>query len=476
MDRKNKAKRRKNKKKSDIDNNFVPKAFQKKDINNNEEENIKENKKKKTKSRKEKGKEKSKKNKIKYIILIVIICIITVLGICLGISTYQWKMLSTEMIKNENSRVLDTDGKEIAKLGSERKNKTIALADIPNNLKNAYVAIEDERFYSHNGVDIKRTGAAILSYVFHFGSSSYGGSTITQQLVKNLTGDSTDSITRKINEWWKAWQLETSLSKDEILEDYLNIIYVGPNMYGVETAAKYYFNKSSKDLKLEESAFLAGINNSPNSYNPFDDNKDNLEKIKKRTNIVLSKMLELKYIDQNSYNEAITSLEKGLKFKKGIITSDDAVYSYHTDALITELVTDISKKYNISKTFSSNYLYMAGLNINSTQNSKTQKQIETEFEKKKYSLSSKNGEDSSQAAMVIIDHKTGYVVGCTGGLGKKTKSRSLNRATQSIRQTGSSIKPLSVLIPAIDTKTITASTIFNDIPRDFERRLSPNRL
>ena len=321
----------------------------------------------------------------------------------------------------------------------------------------------------------KEHAGAIASYIVHFGNSSYGGSTITQQLVKNLTGDSTDSITRKIKEWWKAWQLETCLSKDEILEGYLNIIYIGPNMYGVETGSQYYFSKSAKDLTLEECAFLAGINNSPNSYNPFN-KEDNTEKITKRTKTVLAKMLELKYINEENYNTAIANVDKGLKFKKGELKSEDAVYSYHTDALILEITEDIAEKYNISETFATNYLNMAGLTIHSTQDSKVQDKTETEFEKSKYSIPSKNGGNSSQAAMVIIDHKTGYVVGCTGGLGEKTTARSLNRATQSIRQTGSSIKPLSVLIPAIDKKIITAASIYDDTERDFADRISSNRL
>ena len=413
-----------------------------------------------------KAKKERKKNKFKKLIILIVIIIIVISGIILTISTHRWKNLAKEMMNNENSIVLDTDGEELAKLGSERKCEKVKLSNIPLNLKNAYVSIEDERFYKHNGIDVKRTGAAIVSYIFHFGSSSYGGSTITQQLVKNLTGDSTDSIERKVKEWWKAWQLETCLSKDQILECYLNIIYVGPNMYGVQTGAKYYFNKSVKDLTLEECAFLAGINNSPNSYNPFN-NSNNTEKITKRTKTVLRKMKELEYINEDEYNTAITNVDKGLNFKKGEITCSNAVYSYHTDAVISEIIKDIAKKYKISDTFATNYLNMANLTIKSTQNSKTQKQTETEFEKSKYSRPSKTGGNSSQAAMVIIDHKTGYVVACVGGLGKKETSRSLNRATQSVRQTGSSIKPIAVLVPAIDKKIITAASIYDDTERDF---------
>lgn len=457
-----KGKRGKSKKNEE---DFVPKAFRK-SKRREEDDDID------TKSRRKSKKAKRQKNrKWRKRFLMVILIAILVIGIMLGISAHRWKALAKEMLVNENSIVLDMDGNEIAKLGCERKNQTIALSELPDNLKNAYVAIEDERFYKHGGIDMKRTGGAIASYVVHFGKSSYGGSTITQQLVKNLTGDSTDSITRKVKEWWKAWLLETCLSKDEILEGYFNIIYVGPNMYGVETASQYYFNKSAKELSLEECAFIAGLNHSPNSYNPFEDG--NTERITKRTKIVLSKMLELKYISEENYNTAVNQVDKGLNFKKGIIPSEDAVYSYHTDALILEVTEDIAKKYNISKTFATNYINMAGLTIHSTQDSKIQKQTETEFEKSKYSIASKMGGNSSQAAMVIIDHKTGYVVGCTGGLGEKTQARSLNRATQSIRQTGSSIKPLSILIPAIDKKIITASSIYDDTERDFPEGYHP---
>lgn len=450
-----------------VEEEYVPKAFRK---NKKMEENIEP---KKRNNKKKRTKKKKSKSKMKKVILIIVVILILFVAISLGISAHQWKILAKEMLINQNSVVLDMDKNEIAQLGCERKNETIASSSMPNHLKNAYVAIEDERFYSHGGIDMKRTGGAIVSYITHFGKSSYGGSTITQQLVKNLTGDSTDSITRKVKEWWKAWQLETCLSKDEILSAYLNIIYVGPNMYGVETGAKYYFNKSAKDLSLEESAFLAGLNHSPNSYNPFE-GKENQEKITKRTKTVLSKMLELNYINQEEYNTAISKTEQGLLFKQGKIDSKDAVYSYHTDALILEITEDIAKKYNISKNFATNYMNMAGLTIYGTQDSKIQKQTEAEFEKSKYSKpSKKEGGNSSQAAMVIIEHKTGQVVSCTGGLGKKEKARSLNRATQSVRQTGSSIKPLSILIPAIDKKIITASSIYDDTERDFPEGYHP---
>ena len=423
-----------------------------------------------------KGKRLSKKDKKKRkrkIILTVIAVIILVLGVTLGVSGHTWITLAKDMVSNESSIVIDTDGNTIAKLGDEKKKSNISYDEMPDNLKNAYVAIEDERFYSHHGVDIKRTASAIFNYVIHFGSSSFGGSTITQQLVKNLTGDNTDSIFRKVKEWWKAWLLETSLSKEEILEGYLNVIYVGPSIYGVDAGAKYYFDKSASELSLEECAFLAGINHSPNSYNPFGD-ADNSEKIRSRTITVLDKMLELEYITQDEYDDAVSNVESGLDFDNGNIEAEsDGVYSYHTDALITEITNDIEDKYNISEEFATNYINMAGLTIHSTQDSSIQDETEKEAEKSKYVLKSQIGGDSSQAAMVIMDHKTGQVLSCVGALGEKTEARPFNRATQSVRQTGSSIKPIAVLAPAIDKKVITASSVYDDTEQDFENGYHP---
>ena len=414
-----------------------------------------------------------KKRKIKKIIIIAIIIVIVILAIILGISAYNWKQITTDMFTNENSIVVDSDGNMIAELGSERKKIKIENEDMPENLKNAYVSIEDERYYKHHGVDIRRTGSAIINYVIHIGNSSFGGSTITQQLVKNLTGDNSSSISRKVKEWWKAYLLEYYFSKEEILDMYLNVIYVGPNIYGVGAGSQYYFSKNVQELTLAECAFLAGINNSPNSYNPFDDEANNTEKIANRTITVLDKMLELKYITEEEYSTAVAEVNNGLSFKQGTINASDGIYSYHTDALINEIIQDISDKKNITEDFATNYLYLGGLTINSTQKPSIQDETETEFNKRQYNIASREGGDPAQAAMVIIDHKTGQVVACVGGLGEKDTARGLNRATQSTRQTGSSIKPLAVLAPGIDKKKFTAATIYADVETTFEGNYSP---
>ena len=416
--------------------------------------------------------EKKKHPILKKIVLVLICILVLFLIVRLIISTHRWKSLAKDMLLNEGSIVLDSDGNTISTLGSGKGKIKVSFEQIPDNLKEAYISIEDERYYSHGGVDIKRTTAAIGSYIIHLGSSSFGGSTITQQLVKNMTGDSSDKISRKVSEWWRASTLESCASKEEILGAYLNTIYVGPNTYGVEAGAQYYFSKSVKDLSLEECAFLAGINHSPNSYNPFSDKTDS-EKIKKRTKTVLSKMKDLNKISNEDYESACKNVDSGLNFKKGTITTGSGVYSYHTDALINQVTEEIAEKYKISKTFANNYVENAGATIQGTQNSKVQSEIEKEFEKKKYQLASNTGGDPSQAAMVIMDHKTGQVVGCAGGLGKKTQSRPLNRATQSVRQTGSAMKPIAILAPAIDKKIITCASLVDDTEKDFEGGYHP---
>lgn len=410
-----------------------------------------------------------RKIKFKKRVFILILLIMLVMFTIEFFKIHSWKVMAHEMLINTPSSVVDTNGKVIAQLGAEKIKEPVESNKIPQNLKNAYVSIEDQRFYKHHGVDIKRTASAIASYIIHFGKSSFGGSSITQQLVKNMTGDDANAVSRKVAEWFRASSLEFGMSKDEILETYFNIIYVGPNVYGVQAGSKYYFNKDVSDLSLAECAFLAGINHSPNSYNPYD-GKDKTEKISKRTKTVLNKMLELKHISQEDYDEAVKEVDSGFTFKQGKLEAEsDGVYSYHTDALVSDLVDTIARKKHISTKFATNYLNMSGLKIYSTQDSSIQDTMEKEFAKGKYILKSSNDANTtSQAAMVIIDHSNGNVIGCVGGLGKKVEARGLNRAVQTSRQTGSAIKPVAILGPALQEKIITPITTYDDSPTSFD--------
>lgn len=420
-------------------------------------------------------KEKLQKRKARKRIFVLILILLMVLLIMFLVSLYNWSRILKDIIKCENSVVLDSTGNVIAVLGESRIQEYVKLGDIPEDLVHAYVAIEDKNFYKHNGINVKRTAGAVVSYVFHGGSSSFGGSTITQQLVKNLTGDNETKISRKVQEWDRAVKTELVLSKEEILETYLNIIYVGPNIYGVEKGAEYYFSKNVSELDLAECAFMAGINNSPNSYNPFGKN-DNSEKIMSRATTVLNVMLEQGYISKENYDSAVLELQSGLKFNKGKLEpKGDAIYSYMVDATISEVIKDLEEKKGMSTNFATNYLYFSGLKIYSTQNSDIQMEIEKECEKNKYMVKSAKYENSTaQAAMVVLDHNNGQVMGCVGGLGEKSVSRGFNRATQALRQTGSAIKPIAVLGPALEEKIITPVTIYDDTKTVFEQGYSPD--
>ena len=414
-----------------------------------------------------------------FIILILLLCVIgagIVAGMFFGLFGNEFEITKDELkIGASNTVVVDQNGAVIANLNGDEKRKVITLADMSNYLPKAYVAIEDERYYKHSGVDFKRTAGAIVHTVF--GGSSYGGSTITQQLVKNITKDDESSgiagIFRKVKEWAKAYQVERMISKDQILELYLNILFVGSsNLHGVELGAEYYFNKRAKDLDLAECAFMAGINNSPNSYDPYDESKDNSAKIKKRTLTVLSKMKELGYIqNDDEYNTAVAKVEEGLKFEKGTV-GGGTTYSYHTDAAIEQVINQVMEEKGISRQLAENYVYGSGLTIYSTVNSEIQARLEEEYSKSKYIVTSPSKKQTSQSGMAIVDYKTGNVLGVAGGLGEKNGA-GWNRATQMKKQTGSSIKPLADVAPALEEKVITAATVYNDVKTDFGGGYTP---
>lgn len=414
------------------------------------------------------------------VILFLLLCVIgagIIAGVFFGLFGDDFEITKDELkIGAANSVIVDNNGAVIANLSGDEKRKIITLEDMADYLPKAYVAIEDERFYKHGGVDFKRTAGAIVNTLL--GNSSYGGSTITQQLVKNVTKDDKsaglEGIFRKVKEWAKAYQVERMISKDQILELYLNILFVGSsNLHGVELGAEYYFNKSAKELDLAECAFMAGINSSPNSYDPFDESKDRTEKIKNKTKTVLAKMKELGYIEnQEEYDAAVSKVDAGLPFQKGGIATSSG-YSYHTDAVIEQVVQQVMEEKDISRELARNYVYSSGLTIYSTVDFNIQARVEAETLKPAYIKTGyEKNEDGTlknehtQSAMVIIDHKTGNVLGVSGGLGEKTGA-TLNRATQSTRQPGSSIKPIAVIAPALQEKVITPATVYDDVLTDF---------
>ena len=464
---------------------------QKKNDKIKQKEQSKKEKIEKKKLKKEKKRHKILRFFLKFFLIIIILLILLLIagiwgfaGILLGWFGDNIDISEEDLkIKVSNSVIVDKNGGVLADLSGDEKRKIITLDEMADYIPKAYIAIEDERFYEHNGVDLKRTAGAIINVLLD-GESDYGGSTITQQLVKNITNDNESSgiegIKRKIREWSRACQVERMISKEQILELYLNILFVGANnLHGVELGAEYYFNKSAKDLSLAECAFMAGINYSPNSYNPYSTTEDNNEKIKNRTITVLNKMKDLGYINsEEEYNSAIAEVQNGLKFGTGQIIGG-SIFSYHTDAVISQVIEQVMQEKNMTEQMAKNYVYSSGLTIYSTVDKNIQNRLDEEYKKSKYIISGRKKKkdgtllnEHSQSGMAIVDYKTGNVVAIAGGFGKKTSS-GWNRATQMQKQTGSSIKPLAVVAPGLQEKIITASTVYNDSKTRFGKNYEP---
>ena len=330
----------------------------------------------------------------------------------------------------------------------------VAYEDIPDNLKNAFVAVEDKRFLSHGGIDWRRTFSAFANYFLHFYSSNQGGSTITQQLVKNLTGDNAQTPQRKVREIMRARHLEMTYSKETILECYLNVVSMANNISGVEVAANYYYNKSVDELTLAECASLAAITKHPEKYRPDTKPEEN----KERRNLVLKLMYDQELISSEEYESA--------KNEEMNIVADPAnikqvsVNNYFVDALIDDVIDDLKTLYNVSDEDASTMFYNGGYQIYSTMDPDIQKTVDTVFSNSKaYGLKS-NGV-SMQGAITVMDY-SGHIVGMAGGIGEKTENRGFNRATMAVRQPGSTMKPIAAYAPAIEKNLITYSSVVND--------------
>ena len=437
---------------------------------------------------------------LKRVILIFIILVFLLMlvggGILAGIFfSDKWNITREELISSGNTEVYDSETKQISILSASEGNgnrKVITLDQMGKYTPSAYIAIEDKRFYEHSGVDILRTAKATISYVLRKGSSDVGGgSTITQQLVKNIMRDKADTGTagmeRKIREMSRAYKVESMLTKNQIIEKYLNIIFIGGNdLHGVEYGAQYYFAKSAKDLDLAESAFLAGINDGPNMYNPYGE-EDNSERIKARTKLVLSFMKEQNRISndpteaENLYNEAVEKVEKGFEFKKGTIEIGNI--SYFVSEAVNNAARDLAEAKDIDFAEAKAIIQSGGYKLYTTQITSIQETVLKEMAKKQYvqtrtiTVKDEDGKnvkikDQTQAGTTIIDHTNGRVVAMGGALGSD-QGTNINFATITSKQTGSSIKPLVNIAPGLEEKAITAATVFDDTPTTFRGNYSP---
>ncbi len=406
-----------------------------------------------------KKKKKNLRRAVLALLIVALLVISVVAGAYIGFLDNSMDLIAEEYNLDFTSIIyyVDDESNQPVELDRVHRNENrvwVDIENVPDNLPNAFIAIEDERFRDHRGVDIKRTFGAFLQWMM--GKDSYGGSTITQQLVKNITGDKDRSPIRKVQEMIRAMNLEKKMSKDQIIEMYMNTIYFGSGCHGVQVAASHYFGKSAKDLTVDECASLAAIVKAPTTYNP----STNYENNKERRNVILNKMAELGFISEEEKDtaKAKETVVKAGKNNSGEIVNQD-VKSYFVDALVDDVIHDLMEKENLTEGEATNRLYTGGFKIYSTYDPDVQNAID-----KVYTNTSNFTNSSIQSAIVVMDPYTGHIKGMAGGIGKKTVPRGLNRATQAKRQPGSAFKPVAVYAPAIEHNVITPATLINDAP------------
>lgn len=478
-------------------------------------------------------------------VILISLLLVTLFSISAFLGAYQ-SVLSTApdakdiqiVPQGYSTTVLDTNGATIQTLVGKNANRQyVPLNDIPIELQNAFIAIEDERFWKHSGVDVQGVLRAFANGLRNGGNFTQGASTLTQQLLKNQVfgGGEENSLynkfTRKIQEQYLAIQIEKKYTKEQILEYYLNTINLGQNTLGVQAASKRYFNKNVSELTLSECAVLAGITQNPSAYNPISHPSKN--KTKRTT--VLSYMKNQGYITSTQYTDAMRdNVYERIQTLNQKTTHDSGITSYFTDALIEQVIDDLKRKCGYTETQAYNTLYSRGLTIYSTQDSDMQKIADRIANDAKYypkdskyqlnyQLTVQNNDGSEltysfddmknwfqktkktkissyytskqtakrqvkqfhdamvskddtviaesfhlviqpQVSFVLMDQHTGEVKALVGGRGEKTASRTLNRATDSTRQPGSTFKILSTYLPALDTAGQTLASVQDDAP------------
>ncbi len=333
----------------------------------------------------------------------------------------------------------------------------VPRSEIPQVLIDAFVAIEDKRFYRHRGVDWYRTVAASVAYAFGF-SDSFGGSTITQQTVKNVTGRNEVTLSRKLQEILYALDLERRLGKDEILELYLNVISFSDGCVGIGEASEHYFSKKPMDLTAEECAAIAAITNHPSYYNPIRYPENNLA----RRNLILAEMCAQGYLSQEEADAAVqTPLLLQVSERPG-----EAVRSWYLDMVIEDVVNDLCLVHGMSRAEASRRVLSGGLRIDIAMDERIQATVEEYYQSVVQTPTGENGE-RAQSALIVLDGKTGDVLGVAGGVGKKSANRIQNFATQTLRPPGSCIKPITVYAPALEKGIINWATVYDDVPVNF---------
>ena len=482
------------------------------------------------------------------IIFIALIAVL-VIGCCMGIGAMRGLIDDAPDISEVNivpvgeaTFVYDANGDQLQKLTAPDSNRMpVTIDQIPLDLQHAVVAIEDERFYEHNGIDIRgilRAGVVGIT-TGHF---SEGASTITQQLIKNnvftdwVNESTLERFERKFQEWYLALELEKQVKdKDVILQNYLNTINLGNGNYGVQAAAQDYFGKDVSDLTLSECTVLAGITQNPTKYNPVINPENNA----KRRQEVLDHMLDQEYITKEQYDECLAdNVYERIQSVEKESESENTTYSYFIDELTEQVIQDLQDKRGYSEQQAYNALYSGGLRIYTTQDPSIQQICDEEYSdpdnfpsgsqvELDYALTLKhaNGEEENystemleqyfiqnessdftvlfnsqesaqahvdaykaavmtegdevvaetvhftpqpQSSLCIIDQHTGYVKAIVGGRGEKSSSLSLNRATNTTRQPGSTFKPLAAYAAALNECGMSLATTFEDEPFTYD--------
>lgn len=411
---------------------------------------------------------------------------------------------------DENSVIYYTDKEtglavELVTLVGEKDTEWVDLEDIPKDLINAVVAIEDKRFWTHHGVDWRRTGGAVIN-MFLSMQNNFGGSTITQQLIKNITEYDDVTVKRKIQEIFTALELEKSYTKEDILELYLNVIYLGSGCYGVQSASQKYFGKNVSELSLAECASLAGITNNPSMYGPnsalevtryqctecgkYSLTRDETctneacgakdaydsgtiwtakDYNKARQKTILNEMLkeENGYITQAEYDAAV---KEPLNFRSDSDADADgeqeqsSVYSWYVDAVINEVIDDMVAETGMDRKMVKKRVYSGGLSIYTNFDPDVQAAVDAIYNDRSNLDKVSDSGQLIKSAMTIVDNATGYVVAIAGDVGEKTGNLVWNYAVDSPFQPGSSFKPLSVYAPALEMGLITPATVIDDNP------------
>ena len=371
-------------------------------------------------------------------------------GLDLDLNDFTLNQSSTIYYEDANG-----DWKELTTFYGSEDRIWVDGNEIPQHMKDALVAIEDKRFYKHNGVDWFRTAHAALN--MFTGGSVFGGSTITQQLIKNLTQQDDITVQRKLLEIFQALDLEKHYDKEEILEYYLNAVCFGEGCYGVQTAAQTYFGKDAKDLSVAEAAAIVGITNLPTYYDPF----YSVENNKERQEDVLREMYKQGYLNKDEYEQAKA---EELDFVRGENEPSRATpYSYYEEVVISDVISDLAEAKGISREAARRLVYNAGYEIYACIDMDIQAKVDAIYTDLDALPKARNGTDSQlQSGIVIIDQHTGEIKALCGGTGEKTISFGLNRATKTTRPPGSSIKPIAVYGPAVEYGLISPSTLVLD--------------